>query len=226
MNTESPLGKAPMLPLIVRMAVPPMFSMLLQSLYNIVDSIFVARLSSDALQAVSIIYPIQNLSLALAVGAGVGVNSYIARSLGAGDKEAAENAPAVSMVLTAVHYVLLAALSCLCIPAFVRMFTDDPAIRLHVPFLRVYRHGLLLRPALPYQRGKAFAGHGPHDGAPCDGADRLPYQCGAGSHHDLRPVGLPGPRRGGSRHRHRDRADRLRRRGRLAHRQGEMRPFL
>ena len=129
MNTESSLGKAPMLPLIVRMAVPPMFSMLLQSLYNIVDSIFVARLSSDALQAVSIIYPIQNLSLALAVGAGVGVNSYIARSLGAGDKEAAENAPAVSMVLTAVHYVLLAALSCLCIPAFVRMFTDDPAIR-------------------------------------------------------------------------------------------------
>ena len=100
MNTESSLGKAPMLPLIVRMAVPPMFSMLLQSLYNIVDSIFVARLSSDALQAVSIIYPIQNLSLALAVGAGVGVNSYIARSLGAGDKEAAENAPAVSMVLS------------------------------------------------------------------------------------------------------------------------------
>ncbi len=131
MNTQNtnPLGSRPMLPLIVRMAVPPMFSMLLHSLYNIVDSIFVARLSSGALQAVSIIYPIQNLSLALAVGAGVGINSYIARNMGAGREEAAKDAPAVSMVLTAVHYILLASVSCLCIPAFVRMFTGDPAIQ-------------------------------------------------------------------------------------------------
>lgn len=67
-NQNTSLGTGSMFPLLIKMAVPPMISMLIQSLYNIVDSIFVARLSSDALSAVSIIFPIQNLSLALAVG--------------------------------------------------------------------------------------------------------------------------------------------------------------
>lgn len=128
-KTPPALGTGNMFPLIIKMAVPPMISMLIQSLYNIVDSIFVARLSSDALSAVSIIFPIQNLSLALAVGAGVGLNSYIARNMGAGNTEAAHDAPAVGMILTLFHYIILAGLSCLFIPAFVSMYTEDPAVR-------------------------------------------------------------------------------------------------
>ena len=88
-----------------------------------------ARLSSDALSAVSIIYPIQNLSLALAVGTGVGLNSYIARNMGAGRTSAAEDAPAVGMVLTGIHYVILALLASLLIRPFVGMYTQDASIR-------------------------------------------------------------------------------------------------
>ena len=90
-NQNTSLGTGSMFPLLIKMAVPPMISMLIQSLYNIVDSIFVARLSSNALSAVSIIFPIQNLSLALAVGTGVGLNSYIARNMGAGNQQAADD---------------------------------------------------------------------------------------------------------------------------------------
>lgn len=81
--TENRMGTKPLFPLLVSMALPPMVSMLIQSLYNIVDSIFVARLSEQALAAVSLVFPLQNLSLAFSVGMGVGLNSCIARRLGA-----------------------------------------------------------------------------------------------------------------------------------------------
>ena len=128
-NQNTSLGTGSMFPLLIKMAVPPMISMLIQSLYNIVDSIFVARLSSDALSAVSIIFPIQNLSLALAVGTGVGLNSYIARNMGAGNQQAADDTPAIGMILTGIHYVILAVLASLLIPAFVSMYTEDSQIR-------------------------------------------------------------------------------------------------
>ena len=127
-NQNTSLGTGSMFPLLIKMAVPPMISMLIQSLYNIVDSIFVARLSSDALSAVSIIFPIQNLSLALAVGTGVGLNSYIARNMGAGNQQAADDTPAIGMILTGIHYVILAVLTSLLIPAFVSMYTEDSQI--------------------------------------------------------------------------------------------------
>lgn len=76
------MGTKPILPLLVSMSVPSILSMLIQSLYNVVDSIFVAWLSNDALTAVSLAYPLQNLVLAVAVGFGVGINAYIARNLG------------------------------------------------------------------------------------------------------------------------------------------------
>ena len=86
------MGSAKMLPLILTMALPAMFSMLIQALYNIVDSYFVAQVSQNALTAVSLAFPIQNLLVAFGVGTGVGVSSLISRRLGERDQEAADNA--------------------------------------------------------------------------------------------------------------------------------------
>ena len=69
-KTQNPMGVKPVLPLLLNMAFPPMLSMLIQSLYNIVDSMFVARLSGEALTAVSLAFPLQNAVLAVAVGTG------------------------------------------------------------------------------------------------------------------------------------------------------------
>lgn len=80
------MATKPVFPLLMSMALPPMLSMLLGSLYNIIDSMFVARYSADALTAVSLAFPLQNFALAVSVGAGVGISSYIARKLGEGDR--------------------------------------------------------------------------------------------------------------------------------------------
>ena len=86
MNQEY-MKEKPVLPLILSMSTPMMLSMLVQSLYNIIDSIFVAKIGEDALAAVSLVYPLQNLITALTVGFGVGMNARIAFYLGAGEKE-------------------------------------------------------------------------------------------------------------------------------------------
>lgn len=91
---ENKMGAAPVARLILSMSLPAMFSMLVQSLYNIVDSIFVAKIGESALAAVSLAFPIQTLMIAVAVGTGVGINSLISRRLGEGDQEAADRLPA------------------------------------------------------------------------------------------------------------------------------------
>lgn len=128
MNQENQMGSKKMLPLIITMSLPPMLSMLIQSLYNIIDSIFVARLSESALSAVSIIFPMQNLTLSVAVGAGVGVNAYIARNLGAGRSQKANSACILSFLLTAVHYIAIALLCGLAMKPFVYSFTKDSEV--------------------------------------------------------------------------------------------------
>ena len=112
----------------VSMALPPMISMLIQSLYNIIDSIFVARLSEEALSAVSIIYPLQNLTLSIAVGAGVGLNSYMARNFGAGNQKDGKNACVIGFIITAIHYFLIAGFGVLVMHPFVRFFTQDETV--------------------------------------------------------------------------------------------------
>jgi len=122
------MGTQKMFPLIISMALPPMISMLIQSLYNIIDSIFVARLSESALSAVSIIYPMQNLTLSVAVGTGVGLNSYIARSLGAGKVKKAEEACVMGFLMTGIHYVLIALLGAIAMKPFIGFFTNDAEV--------------------------------------------------------------------------------------------------
>ena len=97
---ENKMGVMPMTKLIISMSLPMMLSMLVQALYNIVDSMWVSRVSQDALTAVSLAFPVQNLMLAFASGTGVGVNALISRALGAGNRERANN--------VAVHGLILA----------------------------------------------------------------------------------------------------------------------
>lgn len=79
---EKPVG-----PLLASMALPMVFSMLVNSLYNIVDSFFVAQISEQAMTALSLVYPIQNMINAVAIGFGIGINARVSYHLGAGDKK-------------------------------------------------------------------------------------------------------------------------------------------
>ena len=79
---ENKMGTMPENKLLLSMAVPMMISMLVQALYNIVDSIFVSRICEDALTAVSMAFPWQNIVIAIAVGFGVGINALLSRALG------------------------------------------------------------------------------------------------------------------------------------------------
>lgn len=115
-------------PLLVSMALPMMFSMMVQSLYNIIDSIFVAKLGNDAFTAVSLIYPLQNLILAVAVGFGIGVNSCIAIATGSKNMKRAENAASTGILLSIVHSALFILFGILATKPFLKMFTDNETI--------------------------------------------------------------------------------------------------
>lgn len=122
------MAAKPVFPLLMSMAFPPMLSMLVQSMYNIVDSMFVARFSQDALTAVSLAFPLQNLVLAVAVGTGVGVNSYISRKLGAQDQDAANAAVTHGFLLSFAHAVFFVIFGLVAIRQFFRLFTDSAEI--------------------------------------------------------------------------------------------------
>jgi len=128
MSSSNAMGTRPVLPLLLSMSVPPMISMLIQSMYNVVDSIFVARLSQNALTAVSLAFPLQNLVLSVAVGLGVGLNACIARSLGAGDPQKANDAAAHGLVFTTIHALLFVLVGIFGTRPFLQMFTTDPEV--------------------------------------------------------------------------------------------------
>ena len=103
---ENKMGTVPVKKLLLSMAWPAILSMTISALYNIVDSIFVAKVSEDAFTAVSIVNPIQMLIIALAVGSGVGVNSLIARMLGARKQEMADKAASTSIRIGLFNYLI------------------------------------------------------------------------------------------------------------------------
>ena len=126
------------LKLILTMGIPPILSMLIQSLYSIVDGIFVGQISDAAFNAISIAYPITNLTLALAVGFGVGINSLMARSLGAGDKKKARKTADTYLVCSVCHYLIFIILGLSIIPFFFSWFTDNPeTIKLGKEYLAI-----------------------------------------------------------------------------------------
>ena len=122
------MKEKPVLPLLVSMALPNVISMLVNSLYNIVDSLFVARISEDAMTALSLVFPIQNFANAIAIGFGIGINAMIALSLGAGDHKKAETAATHGMALSLIHGILITILSIAIMPGFLRRFTGDESL--------------------------------------------------------------------------------------------------
>ena len=118
----------PVFSLLLSMSVPMMLSMLIQSLYNIVDSIYVSRLGTDALTAVSLAYPLQNAILSAAVGIGVGISSAISIHLGAGNREKADRAATLGIALTLIHCIFFIIAGLTISEPFLKLFTDNPKI--------------------------------------------------------------------------------------------------
>lgn len=103
---ENKMGTMPVPKLLMNMAWPAILSMTISALYNIVDSIFVAQISEDALTGVSIANPVQMLIIAVSVGSGVGINSLIARRLGAKNQKEADKAASTSIRIALFNYLL------------------------------------------------------------------------------------------------------------------------
>ena len=125
---ENKMGTQPVLRLIISMSVPAMFSMLVQALYNIVDSVFVAKLGQDALTAVSLAFPVQMLLISIAVGTGIGVNSLVSRRLGEKRQEEANSAAAHGLLLGFISWVIFALLGIFFTRFFFECFTDNQVI--------------------------------------------------------------------------------------------------
>ncbi len=125
---ENKMGTEPMLKLIVKMSLPAMFSMLVQALYNVVDSIFVSKYSADALTAVSLAFPIQILMIAVAVGTGIGINSLVSRRLGEGKKGDADKAASHGVLLGVICGVIFAIIGLLFTRMFFEGFTTNKTV--------------------------------------------------------------------------------------------------
>jgi len=105
-TNENKMGIMPVEKLLINMSVPIMISMLVQALYNIVDSIFVAQLDENALTAVSLAFPVQNLMIAIAVGTGVGINALLSRTLGEKDFQKANAVANSGIFLGLISYIV------------------------------------------------------------------------------------------------------------------------
>ena len=115
-------------PLVLSMSLPMMLSMLVNSLYNIVDSYFVAQISEQAMTALSLVYPLQLLETAIAVGFGIGMNAAAAYYLGAKEQQRADDIVTSGLILSLLHGVILMAAALLFAPVFVSLFTENEKI--------------------------------------------------------------------------------------------------
>ena len=103
---ENKMGTMPINKLLISMSLPMMISMLVQALYNVVDSIFVSQISENALTAVSLAFPVQNFMIAFGVGTGVGINALLSRSLGEKNFDEANKAANNGIFLAIISYFI------------------------------------------------------------------------------------------------------------------------
>lgn len=125
---ENKMGTMPVNRLLITMSIPMIISMLVQALYNVVDSVFVSQINENALTAVSMAFPIQNLMIAVAVGTGVGTNALLSRSLGEKNQEMANKAANNSVFLACASYLIFLIFGLTCSELFYKLQTDIPEI--------------------------------------------------------------------------------------------------
>ena len=125
---ETFMKEKPVFPLLLGMGMPMVLSMLVNSLYNIVDSYFVARISENAMEALSLVFPIQNFINAMAIGFGVGINALIATARGAGKENEARRAATQGVVLSVIHGIILSVICIVIMPKFLGRFTGDQEV--------------------------------------------------------------------------------------------------
>lgn len=125
---ENKMGVMPVNKLLITMSLPMMISMLVQALYNIVDSVFVSRICENALTAVSLAFPLQTLMIGVSIGTCIGVNAILSKALGAKDQERANQAALNGIFLAFLSYLLFLILGFTVVKPFYTSITDDPEI--------------------------------------------------------------------------------------------------
>ena len=129
---ENKMGILPIKKLILTMSLPMMISMLVQALYNVVDSMFVAQISENALTGVTLAYPLQMLMISLGSGTGVGINALLSRSLGEKKFDRADASANNGLFLTLLNYILF---------LLVGLFLAEPFIRSQTSDLQIIEYG-------------------------------------------------------------------------------------
>ncbi len=142
------------LPLVLSMSLPMVISMAVNSLYNIVDSYFVAKLSEKAMTALALVYPMQNLITAIAVGFGIGINANVAFFLGAGNQKKADNTATQGIFLSVIHGILLTVGCIAVMPSFLRTFTADAKVfgMAHIYANRVLLFSVIISLAVSFEK--------------------------------------------------------------------------
>lgn len=128
MESAKLFGQEKISKILLKLAPPVMLAQLIQALYNIVDSLFVGRFAGSGLTALSVIYPVQLLMIALAVGTGVGINTAMAAKLGAGKAQQAKAFAGVGTPLALCLWLLFAALGCFGMPLYARLSTESAEV--------------------------------------------------------------------------------------------------
>lgn len=123
---ENRLGVEPILPLLIKLSIPSMLSMTIQALYNVVDSIYVGRLSTDALSSLSIAFPLQMILISISVGTGVGASSLISRLLGRREKKQASNVAEHVLLLSVFYGLIIGLVGLFFSRDLISIFTDNP----------------------------------------------------------------------------------------------------
>ena len=147
------MKEKPILPLLLSMALPMVLSMMVNSLYNIIDSYFVAKINENAMTALSLVFPVQNLITAVGVGFGIGINATIAYFLGAQKQEEADTSATLGIACSFLHGVILTIGTITIMPAFFlcsqknRKFSpwESPTPGSRLVFLLLYLWGLLMK---------------------------------------------------------------------------------
>lgn len=127
--SETFMKERPVLPLLLSMSLPMVLSMLVNALYNIVDSFFVAQISETAMTALSLVFPLQNLINAVGIGFGIGVGAVISYCLGADERQQADCAASLGLALALLHGLVLTVICIGTLPTFLALFTNDTTVQ-------------------------------------------------------------------------------------------------